>query len=138
MQKTRVRRVGALLVGLSLFAAACGDDDDSGSGAENTTAPVETEAPAPEETTPPETTPGETTPPDTPGAECGRDAGPVTDGDLEGFAGATPFGKGGTEADFIARLCEIDGELIDLNYAAESYDAVIITALAMEVAGDDG
>jgi branched-chain amino acid transport system substrate-binding protein len=28
MQKTRVRRVGALLVGLALVAAACGDDDD--------------------------------------------------------------------------------------------------------------
>ena len=27
MQKTRVRRAGALLVGLSLFAAACGDDE---------------------------------------------------------------------------------------------------------------
>ena len=28
MQKSRVKRVGALLVGLSLIAAACGDDDD--------------------------------------------------------------------------------------------------------------
>jgi NitT/TauT family transport system substrate-binding protein len=28
MQKTRVRRAGALLVGLALVAAACGDDDD--------------------------------------------------------------------------------------------------------------
>ena len=28
MQRTRVKRVGALLVGLTLIAAACGDDDD--------------------------------------------------------------------------------------------------------------
>jgi hypothetical protein len=29
MQKSRVKRVGALLVGLTLVAAACGDDDSS-------------------------------------------------------------------------------------------------------------
>ena len=29
MQKTRVRRVGALIVGLSLVAAACGDDEEA-------------------------------------------------------------------------------------------------------------
>jgi branched-chain amino acid transport system substrate-binding protein len=35
MQKTRVRRVGALIVGLSLVAAACGgDDDDDAAGTE--------------------------------------------------------------------------------------------------------
>ena len=31
MQKTRVRRVGALVVGLSIVAAACGSDDDAAS-----------------------------------------------------------------------------------------------------------
>ncbi len=38
MQKARVKRVGALLVGLSLVAAACGSDDD-----ESTTTDAETE-----------------------------------------------------------------------------------------------
>ncbi len=37
MQKARVKRVGALIVGLSLTAAACGSDDDSSSDAETDT-----------------------------------------------------------------------------------------------------
>ena len=41
MQKSRVRRVGALIVGLSLVAAACGGDDDD--------APVEDSTPEPTE-----------------------------------------------------------------------------------------
>ncbi len=43
MQKSRVTRVGSLLVGLTLVAAACGSDDDE---ATTTDAPAETEAPA--------------------------------------------------------------------------------------------
>ena len=39
---------------------------------------------------------------------------------------------------FIARLCAIDPNLEDLNYATETYDAMIITALAVLQAGDDG
>jgi branched-chain amino acid transport system substrate-binding protein len=41
MQKSRVKRVGALLVGLTLVAAACGSDDDASSSSE---APAGTEA----------------------------------------------------------------------------------------------
>ena len=40
--------------------------------------------------------------------------------------------------EFIARLCEIDPDLEDLNYATETYDAVMISALAVVEAGDDG
>ena len=64
MQKSRVKRVGALLVGLTLVAAACGSDDDSSSSTE---APAGTDA-AVEETTAPDTTDDmteETTAPDT-------------------------------------------------------------------------
>jgi branched-chain amino acid transport system substrate-binding protein len=43
MQKSRVKRVGALLVGLTLVAAACGSDDDASSSSE---APAGTEATA--------------------------------------------------------------------------------------------
>ncbi len=38
MQKTRIRRVGALLVGLSLLGAACGSDSDEADGASDSTA----------------------------------------------------------------------------------------------------
>ncbi len=64
MQKSRVKRVGALLVGLTLVAAACGSDDSSSSSTE---APAGTEATV-EETTAPDTTDAtteETTAPDT-------------------------------------------------------------------------
>jgi branched-chain amino acid transport system substrate-binding protein len=52
MQKTRAKRVGALLVGLTLVATACGSDDDGGDGGT-------TSEPATEETT------GDTEAPDT-------------------------------------------------------------------------
>ncbi len=66
MKATRVKRVGALLVGLSLVAAACGSDDDDTA----TTEAADTETTeAVEETTAPDTTEGdmteETTAPDT-------------------------------------------------------------------------
>lgn len=57
MQKSRVRRVGALIVGLSLVAAACGGDDDDEPVADST---PETTAEMTEETTP-ETTAAEMT-----------------------------------------------------------------------------
>ncbi len=66
MKATRAKRVGALLVGLSLVAAACGSDDDAtpttDAGSETTDAPEATDAPdttdedMTEETTAPETT----------------------------------------------------------------------------------
>jgi ABC-type branched-subunit amino acid transport system substrate-binding protein len=151
MQKSRVRRVGALLVGLSLVIAACGDDDDAADEPDTTEAddtgttqaegPVTTEPEAPATTAAesPETTAAEapaTTEAGGGEAECGSAPSEVTDGDLAGFAGTTPFGV--ITDEFIARLCEVDPSLTDLNYASETYDAVMITALAVEVAGDDG
>ena len=62
-------------------------------------------------------------------AECGNAPSDVVDGDLEGFAGTTPFGE--ITPEFIARLCEVDPNLQDLNYATETYDAIMITALAV-------
>ncbi len=142
MQKSRVKRVGALLVGLTLVAAACGSDDEH----RDTDAPAATEAPP---TPKPPTAPrprtrapkarGPRAPrhrrhrgPPSGEAECGNAPSDVVDGDLEGFAGTTPFGE--ITPEFIARLCEIDPDLEDLNYATETYDAVMITALAV-VAG---
>ena len=150
MQKSRVRRVGALLVGLSLVAAACGDDEDD-EGTDATEAPSEgTEAPATTEATEDtasETTTAETTEEttetttaatDAPSgeAECGIAPSDTTDGDLAGFGGTTPFGE--LTPEFLERLCEVDPALIDLNYATETYDAIMISALAVAIAGDDG
>jgi len=140
MQKSRVRRAGAMLVGLAMFAAACGDDEKAATttaASETTGAAVETTDDVTETTgATTETTTGDTVPAGP--SKCGQADGTVTDGDLAGFAGATPFGEGGTDAGFIERLCGIDPDLIDLNYAAETYDAVVITALAMAIADTDG
>jgi branched-chain amino acid transport system substrate-binding protein len=58
MKATRVKRVGALLVGLSLVAAACGSDDDDTATTEATE--TETTEAETEETTAPESTEAET------------------------------------------------------------------------------
>ena len=136
MQKSRVRRVGALLVGLSLVAAACGDDDEESTTTEpDVTEPAGDTTPAtepPAETTPPGTEPTDTAPPATTG-EGG--------GELAGMRGTTP--KGADVSDWIGGVNEFwvakgNTELTDFNYAAESYDAVIVIALAAAAAGTDG
>ncbi len=59
MLTTRVRRAGALLLGLALVAAACGDDDDGATTTVGTEAPAATESTEGAETTaaPTDTTP---------------------------------------------------------------------------------
>jgi ABC-type branched-subunit amino acid transport system substrate-binding protein len=57
------------------------------------------------------------------------------DGILEGVRGSLP-GAEATE-EFRQRLLEIDPSLENFSYAAEAYDAVITSALAAEVAGND-
>ena len=118
-KRSRAIRVGAALAVLSLVGAACGGDD---SASEEVT----------EETVTEETTAEET------GSTCGQATSDTVDGDLEGFSGSTPFGKGGADAAFIERLCSVDPALIDVSYAAETYDSVVITALAVEKAQSDG
>ncbi len=60
----------------------------------------------------------------------------LPEGLLEGTKGSLP-GAEATE-EFRARLQEVDPELTDYSYSGESYDAVITTALAAEVAKSDG
>lgn len=71
-----------------------------------------------------------------------------TDGNMgnalgEAMSGASIEGMRGTlpgavaEGDFKDRMLEFDPELIDFSYAGESYDAVVISALAAEAAGTD-
>ena len=117
-KRSRAIRVGAALAVLSLVGAACGGDD---SASEEVTEEVT------EETTAPETE-----------STCGQAVSDTVDGDLEGFSGSTPFGKGGADASFIERLCSVDPALIDVSYAAETYDSVVIIALAVEKAQSDG
>ncbi|MBA3524223.1 MAG: ABC transporter substrate-binding protein [Geodermatophilaceae bacterium] len=54
------------------------------------------------------------------------------DGALEGMKGTTPLTE--LSGDFRDRLLADDPALVDFNYAAESYDAVTIVALAAETA----
>ncbi len=120
MQKSQVRRAGALLVGLTLVVAACGSDSDSGS-ADTTAAPT---------TVGTETTASETTVTETTGATAGSE--------LKGMKGTTPLVK--LSDDFKTRL---DGTpsgkgLTDFNYAGETYDAIVVIALAAEAAKTDG
>jgi len=56
-------------------------------------------------------------------------------GILEGIRGTLPSAE--VSQDFKDRLLEIDPALEDYSYAPENYDAIIITALAAEVAGTD-
>ena len=55
------------------------------------------------------------------------------EGALAGMKGTTPLTE--LSGDFKDRLLEIDPKLKDYNYAGESYDAVVVTALAAQMAG---
>ncbi len=114
MQKSRVRQVGALLVGLALVAASCGDDKKS----------EDTAAPTTVDTTPVDTTPVDTT--------------PAAGSELAGMKGTTPLVE--VSQDFKDRLATTPSgaALTDYNYAGESYDAVVVIALAAAEAGTDG
>lgn len=63
------------------------------------------------------------------GNALGESVGP---GILAGMKGTTPLTALGP--DFEARLKAVDPALIDFNYAQESYDATVISALAAEIA----
>jgi ABC-type branched-subunit amino acid transport system substrate-binding protein len=134
MQKSRARRVGALIVGLSLLAAACGDDEEESTATEAPAAET-TEAPAAETTEAPA---AETT--EAPAAET-TEAPAASGGELEGMKGTTP--KGADVTDWIPAVSDFwveqgNDALEDFNYAAEAYDAAIVIALAVEMAGTDG
>lgn len=157
MQKTRVRRVGALLVGLSLVAAACGGDDDDATDATDAPAPA-TEAPAPATEAPGTEAPATEAPAtEAPTSEAPTSEAPTTEaptseaptseappagnGELEGFKGTTPMAA--SVADWYPGLNEFWQELgndplSDFNYGPEAYDAVVVIALAAIAANDDG
>ena len=55
------------------------------------------------------------------------------DGELAGMRGTTPLTE--LSSDFTDRLMAIDPALQDYNYAGETYDAIILSALAAQAAG---
>ena len=99
MKKTAKRRFGALVVGLSLMAAACGGSSES----EDTTA--------------------------------------TAGGELEGMKGTMPLVDLGSEfTDGLNAFWTAAGNaaLEDYSYASESFDSVMLIALAAEAAQTDG
>ncbi len=112
MKKSRATRVGALLVGLALVGAACGGDDETSS----TEAPAGSEAPS-------------------------TDAPASAGGELEGMKGTSPLADLSTEWKDAVNAYWVDlgnAEITDWTYAGESYDAVMLIALAATKANTDG
>ncbi len=119
MSKRRLVRAAAVFSGLALVLAACGDDDDGGEGAD--AGATTTEAPSGEETT--------TT----------ADEGGGGGGELVGAKGTNPAPESSPAVEaFQARMLEQDPALEDFSYGPETYDSIVIIALAAQVAGDDG
>ena len=65
----------------------------------------------------------------------GNALGEQVDASMEGIKGTLPGSVASDE--FQERLLEVDPELTDYSYAGETYDSVIVSALAAEVAGSD-
>ena len=129
MRKTHISRVGAALVGLSLVAAACGSDSDTTAEASAEEAADTTAAEAAD------TTAAEATE-DT---EAAAEAAVDTAGALEGIKGTLPLVELGQDfKDRLATTPTGQTGLIDFSYAAETYDAMVVVALAAEKAGTDG
>jgi ABC-type branched-subunit amino acid transport system substrate-binding protein len=67
------------------------------------------------------------------------EGGGATEGSLAGWRGTTPAPETTPEVEaFQAKMDEVDPDLKDYNYGPESYDAVMIIALATEIAKTDG
>jgi ABC-type branched-subunit amino acid transport system substrate-binding protein len=122
MRITKVKSIAALSMGVALVAAGCGSSKNTGAGA-TTAAPAATTAAAATTTA----AGGATT---TAAGAAGKK------GALQGFKGTTPLVE--LSDDFKTKLKGIDPTLKDYNYAAETYDAVVIIALAADMAKTDG
>lgn len=139
MRNTRIRRSGVVLAGLALVLAACGSDDkssDTTAAAATTTAAAATTTAAAATTT---AASGATTTTKAAAATTTAGAGSTpagTAGALEGFKGTTPLVD--LPDDFKQQLLGVDPKLTDFNYAAETYDAITVIALAAEQAKTDG
>ena len=101
-------RLLALLFAMVFVAAACGDDDEPSGSGDSTTSTTE-------------------------------GGGAATEGSLAGWRGTTPAPETTPEVEaFQAKMDEVDPDLKDYNYGPESYDAVMMIALAVEISKTDG
>jgi len=57
------------------------------------------------------------------------------EGALAGMSGTTPLTE--LSGDFTDKLLAVNPQLVDFNYSAESYDAVVLSALAAQAAGSN-
>ena len=111
-------RILALFAALTLVAAACGDDEPDDTVTGDVTDDADVTDDDPDDT---------------------DDTDDASEGDLSlaGMTGTTPLVE--LSSDFTDRLDEIDPDLAGTyNYAAESYDAVMVITLAAIAAGTDG
>ena len=139
MKRTTVLKTAAVLGVASLTLAACGGSSDSAETDAAASEPAASEAPA--EPAEPEAT--EEAAPVAAGTplylvdgNTGNALGEkLPAGILDGVKGTIP-GAENTQ-DFKDALLAVDPELIDFAYAPESYDAVILAALAAAKAGSD-
>ncbi|MQA35009.1 ABC transporter substrate-binding protein [Modestobacter roseus] len=117
--RTRTTARAIALSGAALLAlTACGGSDDSGDSGGSTDASGEKQVNV-------YGTDGNM------GNALGEDFS--DEGALAGMSGTTPLTE--LSGDFTDRLLAVDPELQDYNYAGETYDAVILTALAAQAAG---
>lgn len=122
MQRTTMAKVGAVLLGAALVGAACGGDNSSGSSATTAASGAATTAAAGGATT---------------AAAGAATTAAGTKGALAGMKGTTPLVE--LSSDFKGRLDAINPNLNKTyNYTAETYDAVVIIALAVDKAKTDG
>jgi ABC-type branched-subunit amino acid transport system substrate-binding protein len=166
MRHSRVRRVGALLVGLAFVAASCGSDEEESGSTGTAAAPVTTVAAATTEAAADTTeaaadtteAAADTTEAAADTTEAAADtteaAADTTEGEsdttaaaggddsaLAGMKGTTPLVE--LSEDFKERLNNTEAAAATplnetYNYAAETYDAIVLIALAAEQAGTDG
>lgn len=111
--KSVLMRLSAVLIAFTILAAACGSDkkkDDAGGGGGGGGT--------------------QTTKKKDDGGGGGGDKS------LKGLKGTTPLVD--LDKTFKDRLLKVDGKLKDFNYAAESYDATVVIALATMMAESDG
>jgi ABC-type branched-subunit amino acid transport system substrate-binding protein len=108
-KQSKFRLLIALFLAFSLVAAACGDDEEAVVDDATDVGEEPTEEPA---------------------------EGDAEVGELAGFTGTTPLAPLSDE--FENRLLEVDPDLVDFNYGPETYDAIIVSALAVVKAGTDG
>jgi len=138
MKRTTVLKTAAVLGVASLALAACGGSDSSSSSESAAASEAPASEMASEEAMPSEEAAAGST--GTPlylvDGNTGNALGEkLPAGTLNGVKGTIP-GAENTQ-DFKDALLEVDPELVDFAYAPESYDAVILAALAAAKAGSD-